>query len=615
MFWKQPDFGHFDNIFASTLLLFEMSSMEMWPDVMLRGMDITDVGLAPVANNTVYYSFYFAAVIICGNFFFFSLVSGAVVETFIDAQKDIRGDFLVTAEQTVWRNIHKLSFSITRRAIFYPPTTQWRLKLYELCHMARFDNFISLCIVINTIVLACYTYKGDHNQYLDMINYVLFAIFTVEAVLKLMAFGFSYFGDGWNRFDFFIVVMGYVTVILEGMDADVGMDFTVLRVFRAARVIRLVRRAKTLNKLVSTIVAAVPALNNVALFGLIFLFMYSVIGMSAFGQLPRRSFLTEHANFENFPSAMLTLFRSATGESWNGIMHDCMVQPCPYPDHHEECGSYLAIPYFISFVVLFQLVVVSLIIGIAMEQFETAGNDLGIHPDDVYEFHVMFSKRLPRPAWYTYVVPFTGKKEHMLPLTELDSILGKLPHPLERGAKLLATRKIPLPIWRQDAREGDRPLLKRWAIKYSVTLLILVVASVENKTGLFLSHTGLRRRLKKIHKVIDLAVKDHDPALTTTSLLAVRQIEKAYLKVKENRRKAVASKTKTSNTEEGVTAGPAVGRHSPNREGGADDPVVISVRTNPANQLSPMEKSETDSVSRLPSLGEPPGSSGAPLRQ
>ena len=47
------------------------------------------------------------------------------------------------------------------------------------------------------------------------------------------------------------------------------------------------------------------------------------------------------------------MFRAATGESWNGLMHDCMLQPnAPHgPQCSEEagdCGSWVAIPFFVS---------------------------------------------------------------------------------------------------------------------------------------------------------------------------------------------------------------------------------------------------------------------------
>ena len=36
---------------------------------------------------------------------------------------------------------------------------------------------------------------------------------------------------------------------------------------------------------------------------------------------------TASSNFCSFPVALQTLFGCATGESWNGIMHDLMVTP------------------------------------------------------------------------------------------------------------------------------------------------------------------------------------------------------------------------------------------------------------------------------------------------
>ena len=39
-----------------------------------------------------------------------------------------------------------------------------------------------------------------------------------------------------------------------------------------------------------------------------------------------QDFLNRHANYEDFPNAMLVLFRMSTGESWNGIMHDTMIK-------------------------------------------------------------------------------------------------------------------------------------------------------------------------------------------------------------------------------------------------------------------------------------------------
>ena len=45
-------------------------------------------------------------------------------------------------------------------------------------------------------------------------------------------------------------------------------------------------------------------------------------------------YLNEHGNFGSFIRSMVTLFRMATGENWNGMMRDCMIQPpfCSFED-------------------------------------------------------------------------------------------------------------------------------------------------------------------------------------------------------------------------------------------------------------------------------------------
>jgi hypothetical protein len=62
--------------------------------------------------------------------------------------------------------------------------------------------------------------------------------------------------------------------------------------------------------------------NTAALLTLI-LFTFSVAGMSLFGAVEHGDFVDGNVNFESFYIAFMSLFRASTGESWNGIMHDC----------------------------------------------------------------------------------------------------------------------------------------------------------------------------------------------------------------------------------------------------------------------------------------------------
>lgn len=67
--------------------------------------------------------------------------------------------------------------------------------------------------------------------------------------------------------------------------------------------------------------------------------------------------INRNNNFATFFQAVLVLFRSATGESWQEIMNDCSAQDHVQCDSRvdgedQNCGSDIAYPYFISFYVL-----------------------------------------------------------------------------------------------------------------------------------------------------------------------------------------------------------------------------------------------------------------------
>lgn len=71
---------------------------------------------------------------------------------------------------------------------------------------------------------------------------------------------------------------------------------------------------------------SLPALGNVGSVLFLFFFIYAVVGMNLFGAVKFGVYLTDKANFSNVAIGLLTLFRCITGESWNGIMQDCMIR-------------------------------------------------------------------------------------------------------------------------------------------------------------------------------------------------------------------------------------------------------------------------------------------------
>lgn len=74
------------------------------------------------------------------------------------------------------------------------------------------------------------------------------------------------------------------------------------------------------------------------------------------------------ANFESPVTGVAMLFRIVTGEDWNKIMHDCMIQPpyCTPADNYWEtdCGNFHAsLIYFCTFYVIITYIVLNLLVG------------------------------------------------------------------------------------------------------------------------------------------------------------------------------------------------------------------------------------------------------------
>ena len=87
----------------------------------------------------------------------------------------------------------------------------------------------------------------DEPDYLasviEIINYTFAAIFTIEAIIKIIAMRGSYFSDSWNIFDFSIVMITAIFLGLKAFEVSVslGSGATILRALRISRILRLIK--------------------------------------------------------------------------------------------------------------------------------------------------------------------------------------------------------------------------------------------------------------------------------------------------------------------------------------------------------------------------------------
>ena len=91
--------------------------------------------------------------------------------------------------------------------------TSHRAKLRAFLELPRVTNTILAIIIFNAITLGMSTsdtVQASIGPLLKIIDKTVLAIFVIELLLKLYAYGWRFFRNSWNIFDLFVVVEFYI---------------------------------------------------------------------------------------------------------------------------------------------------------------------------------------------------------------------------------------------------------------------------------------------------------------------------------------------------------------------------------------------------------------------
>ena len=86
--------------------------------------------------------------------------------------------------------------------------------------------------------------------------------------------------------------------------------------------------------------------------------------------------LTQRMVLQTLGSAMLLLFQCLTGDNWSGMMADAQVHELSghCTEAEGNCGSWVAVPYFIAFEVIGAFVFLNLVVAVILENFSSLGS-------------------------------------------------------------------------------------------------------------------------------------------------------------------------------------------------------------------------------------------------
>lgn len=228
-------------------------------------------------------------------------------------------------------------------------------KLVRLFQSDRWERFMIAIIVVNAITLGLETSASAMaaiGPVLIAIDRTVLAIFVAEMVLKLVAFGWRYFRDPWNVFDFTVVTIALVPAT---------GPLQVLRSLRILRVLRLVSIIPSLRRVIGGLVAALPGMSSIIVLLAMMFYVSAVMATKLFGAAFPEWFGTLGAS-------AYTLFQVMTLESWSmGIVRPVMVE---FP---------WAWAFFVPFILLHTYAVLNLFIGVIVsamqEEAQTEAHD------------------------------------------------------------------------------------------------------------------------------------------------------------------------------------------------------------------------------------------------
>jgi len=222
-----------------------------------------------------------------------------------------------------------------------------RAALRDFFSSPLWERTIVGLIIVNALVLGLETSAlvvDVAGGLLRSIDQIILAIFTVEIILRIAAFGRSFWRDGWSVFDFAIVAIAL-------MPATGG--FAVLRSLRIIRALRLISTVKSMRRVMGGMLRAIPSMGAVvALLGLIF-YVCAVMATKLYG--------TEHPElFGTLGRSFYSLFQVMTLEGWADNFVNPVLTTHPF-----------AWVFFILFMLVTSFTVLNLFIGIIVDAMQS----------------------------------------------------------------------------------------------------------------------------------------------------------------------------------------------------------------------------------------------------
>uniref|UniRef100_A0A8C1L1T7 Sodium channel protein n=1 Tax=Cyprinus carpio TaxID=7962 RepID=A0A8C1L1T7_CYPCA len=496
---------NFDNVGLGYLSLLQVATFKGWMEVMYAAVDSRGVEEQPVKEINLYMYLYFVIFIIFGSFFTLNLFIGVIIDNFNQQKRMIGGqDIFMTEEQKKYYNAMKKLGSKKPQKPIPRPVNILQGFFFDLVSKQAFDITIMMLIILNMITMMVETDEQSARMetILNNINLTFIVIFTTECLIKIFALRCYFFTISWNIFDFVVVILSIVGIVLADIIEKYFVSPTLFRVIRLARigrVLRLIRAAKGIRTLLFALMMSLPALFNIGLLLFLVMFIYAIFGMANFAYVKKQGGIDDMFNFETFGNSMICLFQITTSAGWDNLL-DPILNNSP-----EECSSSyintgtntkgncgnpsVGITFFVSYIIISFLIVVNMYIAIILENFSVATEESTepLSEDDFEMFYEVWEK-------------FDVEATHFIEYSKLSSFADSLSEPL----RIAKPNKIKLISMDLPMVSGDRI--------HCLDILFAFTKRVLGETG---EMDALKQQMEEKFMMANPSKISHEPITTT----------------------------------------------------------------------------------------------------
>ncbi|CAD8178808.1 unnamed protein product [Paramecium pentaurelia] len=380
---------NFENILNGLLTLFLAASLDGWGEIMQVCFNANDSIYGPTPLNTQWATYlFFILFIFIGAMFFMGFLTGVLFTEFQKYTKQLENKYL-TSDQSQFLKISEL---ILQQSPGYsnPPKTPLRRLCYKIVFSLLYHKFFIIVLCVNTIVL-CLFYSDAQYEYMANLNktyQVLTGVFALDTIIKLLAYGPTrYFATNWRVIELslsFIAVAdfiydsywGWFTTFLGANQSDYYFTFyRILFCLRDIRILLIIQEFKGLLRLLRVLWFSMPLLLKILYIQVIAQTTYALIGKELFSHITNGSVIDDkYANFKNFINSALLMFKCTTGDDWRALLIDCSPQNYFCKSDNNQCGSQWALPFFLSYYLFSNIIIMNLFVLALVDQFENFFN-------------------------------------------------------------------------------------------------------------------------------------------------------------------------------------------------------------------------------------------------